>query len=434
MAAAFRSLLTRRLRLALTGSVLAASAGSFVSCKADSRAPNAALMAPAAEFLVAAGDSTYWVRSNAEGMRVRSAPILLTQVDGRLFEIFIGDEGAEYPDASFATARLWSRAIESRDSTLLFADSTVLRELAAWRRAHPRESEIDPSADDVPDDPQTIVQDDIEIVDAHGPYLTFEHLLDVDIDGGPEHIHTGRRYVVDVRSGHRATLTDVLGPEEAARAVATARASLTQLTDSIRAAGASGDERAAAAVESLDSFVFDSSSFGITDAGREPAIAFMVPGKGPDGEALAMYLPPIRVKAPAWWGAVQRTLPEWAADSSLVRWRRERYDVLARPSAEGDLLALSLQAKGARDTLGTWPVTTVAAPAYQLIALESPPLDSAARAALARAFDVSTALDGLVQRARFVPSRGSAFRSTPYRSTPAPRTVLRRVSHTSNHP
>jgi len=76
----------------------------------------------------------------------------------------------------------------------------------------------------------------------------------------------------------------------------------------------------------------------------------------------------------------------------------------------------------------------VAAPAYQLIALESPPLDSAARAALARAFDVSTALDGLVQRARIVPSRGSAFRSTPYRSTPAPRTVLRRVSHTSNPP
>lgn len=415
-----------------------------VSCKADSRAPDGALTAPSAEFLVAAGDSTYWIRSNDEGMRVRSAPILLTQVDGRLFEIFIGDEGAEYPEASFATARLWSRAIESRDSTLLFADSTVLRELAAWRKANPRESEIDPSADDVPDDPQTIVQDDIEIIDAHGPYLTFEHLLDVDIDGGPEHIHTGRRYVVDVRTGHRASLADVLGAEEASRALATARASLTQLTDSIRAAGASGDERAAAAVESLDSFVFDSTSFGITDAGREPAIAFMVPGKGPDGEALAMYLPPIRVKAPVWWTPVQRMLPEWAADSSLVRWRRERYDVLARPSAEGDLLALSLQAKGARDTLGTWPVTTVAAPAYQLIALESPPLDSAARAALARAFDVSTALDGLVQRARFSPSRGpasrafaprgSALRRSPFRSTSTPRTLLQSVSHTLNRP
>jgi hypothetical protein len=405
-------------------SVCALSTVVMLACKGDGRAPNGALTAPDAEFLVAAGDSTYWIRSNAEGMRVRSAPILLTQVDGRLFEIFIGDEGAEYPEASFATARLWSRAIESRDSTLLFADSTVLRELAAWRKAHPRESEIDPSADDVPDDPQTIVQDDIEIIDAHGPYLTFEHLLDVDIDGGPEHIHTGRRFVVDVRTGHRASLADVLGSEEAARATAAARASLSQLTDSIRAAGASGDERAAAAVESLDSFVFDSSSFGITDAGREPAIAFMVPGKGPDGEALAMYLPPIRVKAPAWWAPVQRTLPEWATDSSLVRWRRERYDVLARPSAEGDLLALSLQAKGARDTLGTWPVTTVAAPAYQLIALESPPLDSAARAALARAFDVSTALDGLVQRARFAPSR----------SNPMPRTLLRRVSHTSTPP
>ena len=410
-----------------------------VSCTADSRGPNGAPTAPSAEFLVAAGDSTYWIRSNAEGMRVRSAPILLTQVDGRLYEVFIGDEGAEFPEASFATARLWSRAIESRDSTLLFADSTVLRELAAWRKAHPRESEIDPNAEDVTDDPQTIVQDNIEIIDAHGPYLTFEHLLDVDVAGGPEHLHTGRRYVVDVRTGYRASLVDMLGPAEAARIVASARRSLVQLTDSIRAAGASGDERAAAAVKSLDSFVFDSTSFGITDAGREPAIAFMVPGKGPDGEALAMYLPSIRAQAPAWWAPVQRMLPEWAADSSLVRWRRERYDVLARPSADGDLLALSLQAKGARDTAGTWPVTTVVAPAYQLIALESPPLDSAARAALARAFDVSTALDGLVQRAGYFPlrrsaQRGSAWRAASVRRSSAPRTRLPRVSLTLTRP
>ena len=99
---------------------------------------------PRAEFLFAAGDSTYWVRSGDDGMRVRSAPILLTEVDGRLFEVFLGDEGAEYPDASFASARLWSREIQRRDSTRLFGDTTVLNELARWRRAHPRDAEIDP--------------------------------------------------------------------------------------------------------------------------------------------------------------------------------------------------------------------------------------------------------------------------------------------------
>lgn len=383
---------------------------------------------PAAEFLFAAGDSTYWVRSDGEGMRVRSAPILLTDVDGRLFEVFLADDGAEYPDASFATTRLWSRALQSRDSTLLFADSTVLRELAAWRKAHPRELEIDPNDEEVPDDPRTVVHDELEIIDVHGPYLTFEHLLNADIDGGPPHQHRGRRFVVDVRSGHLASLADLLGADEASRVISTARTSLAQLTDSIRQAGSGGDDRAEAAVETLDSFVFDSTSFGVTDLAREPAVAFMVPGYSADGEALALYLPPIGVKAPAWWQAVRATLPEWTADSSRVRWERRAYDVAATPSEDGESLALMLRARGMTSSKRDWPVATVAAPAYQLIALDQPPLDSAARAALARAFDVSTALDGLVQRASWrvapprVPARSRSMparlRRTTYIATP----------------
>jgi len=387
----------RRLRAGL-GTVVALVAASVAgACTSDTPRSGDAL--PAAEFLFAAGDSTYWVRSSGEGMRVRSAPILLTQVDGRLFEVFLSDDGAEYPDASFATARLWSRALQSKDSTLLFADSTVMRELMTWRKSNPAESEIDPNEEDAPDDPRTVVHDEIEIIDVHGPYLTFEHLLNADIDGGPPHQHRGRRYVVDVRSGHLATLADLLGGEEATKVVSKARASLTQLTDSIRQASTSGDDRAAAAVETLDSFVFDSTSFGITDLARDPAIAFMVPGHSADGEALALYLPPIGVKAPAWWSAVRATLPEWSTDSSRVRWDRTAYEVVATPSADGDALALVLRARGLTTSRAEWPVATVAAPAYQLIALEQPPLDSASRAALARAFDVSTALDGLVQRA-----------------------------------
>lgn len=392
---------------------------ALAACRGET--PGSGDTLPGAEFLFAAGDSTYWVRSSSEGMRVRSAPILLTQVDGRLFEIFLADDGAEYPDASFATARLWSRALQSKDSTLLFADSTVTRELTAWRNANPSESEIDPNDEDAPDDPRTVVHDEIEIIDVHGPYLTFEHLLNADIDGGPPHQHRGRRYVVDVRSGHLATLGDLLGTDESSKVIARARASLTQLTDSIRQASKSGDDRASVAVETLDSFVFDSTSFGITDLSREPAIAFMVPGHSTDGEALALYLPPIAVKAPAWWSAVRATLPEWSKDSSRVRWERSSYDVVATPSADGDALSLVLRARGLATSRAEWPVATVPAPAYQLIALEKPPLDSVARSALARAFDVSTSLDGLVQRA--------AWRTSmrPFRPT---RSILRRTSYT----
>lgn len=402
----------RLLRVGVPGMTLGLAA-SLAACE-ESRTTRQAL--PAAEFLFAAGDSTYWVRSGGEGMRVRSAPILLTQVDGRLFEIFIGDDGAEYPDASFATARLWARSLQAPDSTLLFADSTVLRELATWRRRHPREMEIDPADEEVIDDPRTVVQDDIEILDVHGPYLTFEHLLNVDIDGGPSHRHTGRRYVVDVRTGRLMGLGELLGVAEATRVAGQARTSLRQLLDSIRIAGAGGDDRAAVALETLESFVFDSTSFGVTDVARAPAMAFMVPGHGVDGEALALHLPPIVVSEPVWWKAVRPTLPEWSADSSVVRWERGSYQVTARPSADGDALALVLNAGSGTQGRHEWPVATVGAPAYQLIALESPPLDSASRAALARAFDVSTALDGMVQRAQYRRApRRTAFPSSTWR-------------------
>jgi hypothetical protein len=98
--------------LGTTARALAVLAASVLS--ACGEAPQAGGTLPAAEFLFAAGDSTYWVRSSGEGMRVRSAPILLTDVDGRLFEIFMSDDGAEYPDASFATVRLWSRSLTAR--------------------------------------------------------------------------------------------------------------------------------------------------------------------------------------------------------------------------------------------------------------------------------------------------------------------------------
>ncbi len=354
---------------------------------------------PTAEFLFSAGDSTYWVQSGGEGMRVRSAPILLTSVDGRLFEIFTSGEGAEYDDASFSTVRLWARVLQNKDSILLFSDSTVMRELRSWRRRHPRESEIDPADQELIDDPLTVVQDDIDIIDVHGPYLTFEHLLNVEMEGGQWHVHEGRRYVLDVRSGRLMSLAELLGDAAAARIMTTARESLAHLIDSIRMIGNSGDQRALDAIETLDSFAFDPTSFGITDLHRDPAVAFMVPGHDSDGSALALSLPPVAVKEPVWWGQVRLTLPEWNADSTVVRWDRGQYVVSARPTAGGDVLALVLSARMGAGTQREWPVATVVSPAYQLIALESPPLDSITRAALARAFDISTALDGMVPRA-----------------------------------
>jgi hypothetical protein len=383
----------------LTTLVAVLAAGAAAAC---GETATRGQVLPRAEFLFAAGDSTYWVRSGDDGMRVRSAPMLLTQVDGRLFEVFLSEDGAEYPDASFARVQLWSRDVQRRDSVVLFGDSTVMRDLARWRRAHPRDTELDPADEEAPDDPRTVVNDEIEIIDVHGPYLTIEHLLNVDRDDGPPHRHDGRRLVVDVRTGAAVSLEALIGATEATRVVAAARASFAQLVDSIRSAGSAGDARASVASETLDSFRFEAGSFGITDIDRDPAVAFMVPGHGTDGEALALYLPPIAVTEPVWWAAVRATLPEWERDSVRVRWDRQKYAVAARPANAGDALALVLIG-GAIGQTREWPIATVAAPAYQLIPLDAPSIDSTARAALSRAFDVSTALDGLITRARFRP-------------------------------
>ncbi len=368
--------------------VLSASCLTLVACQRLVENP---LKPPAAEFLFAAGDSTYWVRSNAEGLRVRSAPILLTQVDGHFIEVFIADDGVEYADASFASSRVFARDITGKDSIRLFDDGTVMREAAAWKRRHPREEPIDLENEEVPTDPRTVASEEIEVLDVHGPWVTFNHLLNIDVADHQPHRHAGHRYVVDVRTGAQATLATLFSDTEAHRLIDAGRASFRQLTDSItRATG----DRADMARETLDSFHFDSTSFGLTDMAREPAVAFMIPGTGIDGEALALNLPPIAARSPSWWSSVRSTLPAWSTDSSLVRWTRKGYDVIARPNADANRLALYL-APGPQPRAKEWPIATVPIPAYQLIPLDAPQLSTAIHNALARAFDASSSLDGV---------------------------------------
>lgn len=374
--------------LRCAGGLLAALLGA-AACKSPELDPNAP---PTAEFLIAAGDSTYWVRSGAEGIRVRSAPILLTGVERQFYEVFIAEDGLDYGDASFGIARLWSRNLQAGDSVPLFHDSTVMQQAALWKRDHPREQPIDPDDEEMSNDPHTIVAEEIEITDVHGPWLSFTHLLDVDTESGALHKHAGKQSVVDVRSGQRASLVSLFGATESARLAVAGRASLKYLVDSIRSAG---DDRAEVARETLDSFRFDSSSFAITDIARAPAVAFMVPGNGVDGEALALHLPALSVAAPGWWPGVAATLPTWKADSSDVRWEHATYRVLASPSAGGERLSLVLTSTGLRER--RWPIADVASPAYQLIPLDAPAVDSTVRAALARAFDMSTSHDGITQ-------------------------------------
>src|ERR671915_677676 len=97
-----------------------AFAAVLVVCACASDAPP-----PASEFLVSAGDSTYWVRTDTTGVRVRGSPILLARYGGQFYEVYVTDDDRSFADATFVGQRIYRRSLVSGDSTLVFEDSVV---------------------------------------------------------------------------------------------------------------------------------------------------------------------------------------------------------------------------------------------------------------------------------------------------------------------
>jgi len=397
--------------------LLAVAAGGVVSCWSGESATHP----PPAEFLIASGDSTYWVTSGAEGVRLRGSPIALSRVGTRFYEVYVADDDHSFYDAVFVAQRIYRRDLLTGDSVAVFADSSVGRLARRYAARHPEAEPLGPE-DAASDDPRAVATGEIEILDAHGPYLSYEYRADVDVDEEPE-VHATRRGVVDLRSGQRATLPVMFGDQGAALAIARGRRAYHDVLDSVRA---SRDARARRAAAALDAFAFDERSYSLAETDdREPAVAFLVPGTGERGAGLALPLPPVPVSPPAWWAEVRDALPErHSSDSAGAaddRWRRETYDVLADYDSSGESLALAL-----RDTTGRqWHVGRLAAPAHHVYWIDGGRVDSAARRGLARAFDESALYGDEVRTAvrerRGMRSEGRVVRSASWRRPrPAP--------------
>ncbi|MEP6763298.1 MAG: hypothetical protein ABJB66_03255 [Gemmatimonadaceae bacterium] len=337
---------------------------------------------------------------------MRTAPILLSLVDNHFYEVFIADDVHDYEDASFVTARAFSRDVMKNDSLLVFSEGRVEREDFAWQRAHPNALSLDPSDDGNRASVATVVSDDIEVVDVHGPWLSFSYRLDVDVDGRKGHDHRKRNGVLDLRSGAMASLHTLFGDDEAARVQTLARKAFADIQDSVHR---TTDERGEAARQSLKSFIFDTMSFAITDKERHPAVAYHVGGRDKNGDALSLFLPTIETSAPSWWTAISGSIPRWNADSTVLRWTRNNYDVVARPASDADVLGIVLTFRNSAGEMHTWPVATVASPVYQLISLDAPAIDSVTRAALVRAFDHSTSSSGLAHQASWTHRDPSSY-------------------------
>jgi hypothetical protein len=402
-------------RRARRGALLAtlatlATALATLGCRDGTRASTSAAP-PRAEFLLSAGDSTFWVTSDAAGVRVRSSPMFLARFGGRLYEIYATDDDHSYYDAVFTSQRIYRRDLERGDSLPVFDDAMVPALARRYAAAHPHERPLEPD-DDGAEDPRTVATTEVSLVDVHGPYLTFDAHDDVDVEGGIER-HVVHRSVVDLRTARATTLAQLFGDAAATTLAAAGRREMARALDSVRALADGGDETGARALHALESFRFADDNFGLAVVAARPAVLFVAVGRDADGHSVTLPLAPVSVPGapPAWWDAdVRDALPTTSRDSAELRWRLGDGEVVARYITGHDVAALAIRGGGnaAERVVGRgheWPIARIAGPTRQLFALDRPRLAPTARRALSRAFNESALYGDQVISAAFHPDR-----------------------------
>jgi hypothetical protein len=341
---------------------------------ACSRAPQGP--PPHTEFLVANVDSTFWVTSDARGIRMRGAPIVLARDAGRFHELYVADDDRSFYDAIFVGQRLYRRDLISGDSTQLLSDGEVADMAERFAVEHPNERPL--AADEEgAQNPRTSAMAELHLLDLHGPYASFEHLTDIDIRGGSSR-HAAHGGVIDLRTGEEKSVRDLFGDAEEARIVPIAESAWRNARDSLLLAAGS---RGTAARSAIQHFEFNAGSFAIAAQNRVPQVQFTVPGSGGGAGGVTIPLPPQSVVEPPWWRAVRDELPLGAAP--LLRWPREHFELVARnDTASGERATLAI-----RDGEREWPIGVVRGPVRRVFWLDAPALSREGRRALTRAFD-----------------------------------------------
>ncbi|HVS59230.1 MAG TPA: hypothetical protein VHE82_00915 [Gemmatimonadaceae bacterium] len=154
---------------------------------------------PNAEFLVSAGDQTYWVRSDNSGLRIRGSPLILARTGGRYYEIFVSEIDRSFPKALFSGERVFRRELATGDSAVIYDDTTIVRLSDAYHQQHPRAKLLRPD-DDPDDDVEVTAVGETDILNVLGPYVALEHR--VSIEHADEHGEDDTtRAVIDLRNG-----------------------------------------------------------------------------------------------------------------------------------------------------------------------------------------------------------------------------------------
>jgi hypothetical protein len=163
---------------------------------------------PFAEFLVSAGDQTYWVRSDNSGLRVRGSPLILARTGGRYYEIFVGEVDRSFPKALLSGERIFRRDLTTGDSTMIYDDTAVVRLAELYHRQHPAARPLGPD-DDPDDDVDVTAVGETDILNVLGPYIALEHRLSVERQDDHDQDDTTRA-VIDLRNGRPVELDRML--------------------------------------------------------------------------------------------------------------------------------------------------------------------------------------------------------------------------------
>ncbi len=350
-----------RLLLALVAATLACGDAG------RSRPPSAP--PPAAEFILAAGDSAYWVTTGASGVHVRGAPIELAQLGQRFLEVYVVDDDHSFEGADLVGQSVYRRDLRSGDSTLVYTDSLVPALARQYAREHPDERRLRPDEDGA-DDPELRASATLEFSATHGAFVSFTLHTDVE-RAGAAFWHTSRNGVLDLRTGKLATLGDIAGRD--AQSVERRRDDIVKMVmDSVRSR----------ATSLVTHYQFDPSSFTITTVQGTPAITYAFSTSGTGSADQALPLPPLTFAGPAWWTDVVPNLPRSSADGAVDAFVRGPLSVLARYDSAGNGHVVLRD-----NTAHEWPLGVISESASRIYWLDHEQVDAQTRNALARAFD-----------------------------------------------
>ena len=373
---------------AIVASVVLAGLSAAVSCSSSfsSRAKAAASRLPTAEFLLSSPDSTFWVSTTDGVIHVRGVPLVLAHYDRGFFELYSAENDQSYDDALLVGERLYRRDLITGDSTMLFADTAVSHVAAIYARTHPDERPLGPDEEGEAN-PRTSATAQLDILDVFGPFVSYEHHVDIQLPGRAPW-HTTRRGVLDLRTGKERAPADLFGAAHGQEIAAAGRHAFESARDSAvreRDALSSGDKRA---LERLERRQFDSRCFALETVDGKLAVTFGIPGAGEGAAGNLVELEPITVDSVDGWHDASAGLAEHdSADNE--RWVGSGYTVLARYDTSEHVAHLFLSDSSHRE----WLLGTALGPLGRLDWLDHPPPTDAERAALRRAFDQAARYD-----------------------------------------